>query len=342
MKKNITIKDIASVLSISKSTVSRALADKDDIRPETKKAVLEMAAKMHYKPNLYAKNLTKQRSKTIGVVVPEFTNSFFPKIIIQIQQYFEEKGFNVLITQSNESAEIEQKNLTLLENNMVEGIILSQARCEVNKKLYQTIIESGTPIVFINRTPKLINADSVTINDYKMSFLAVEKLILNKKKRNKIMHLRGPKSVNLSELRCKGYRDVLEKYKIDIDESLIIEFNEFSITEGYNALVKCIDSNIIPDAIFAFNDLLAIGAMRALQDRGYRIPEDVAIMGFSESDSALICNPQLSSVEQPHNLMGLTAAKTLLNRIDNPNAPIETIVLHAKINLRGSTNEKEV
>lgn len=337
MKKNITLKDIAIALNLSKATVSRALADKENTKPETRNAVLEMAKQMGYKPNLYAKNLTKQRSRMIGVIVPEFTHSFFSQIIIKIQEFFQEKGFTVLITQSSESPEIELQNLKVLENSMVEGIILSQTKSDINKEHYLKVINDGTPIVFISRIPKSIDADCVSINDYKMSFFAVEKLILNQKKRKRIMHLRGPKSMYVSELRYKGYKDVLRKYNIEIDESLIVEFNDFSATEGYNAMIKCIENNNIPDAIFASTDPLAMGAMKALQDKGYSIPEDVAIMGFSETYSTLMCTPQLSSVEQPLHQIGLTASETLLNRIENPEIPFEKIMLSAKINLRGST-----
>ena len=141
MIKHATIKDLAQALGISKSTVSRALADHSDVKPETKRLVLEMAEKMNYRPNPYAQNLIRRRSKVIGVVVPEFVNSFFPRIIIQIQKVFEKEGFNVLITQSGESAEIELKNLHLLENSMVEGIILSVTEKDRNDEYYRRLID---------------------------------------------------------------------------------------------------------------------------------------------------------------------------------------------------------
>ncbi len=122
MVHNPTILDLARELGISKSTVSRALADSQDVKPETKKAVLAMAEKMHYRPNYMARNLTKHRTKTIGVVVPEFINSFFSRIIIQIQKIFESEGYRVLITQCNESWEVERRNLQLLEENMGAGV----------------------------------------------------------------------------------------------------------------------------------------------------------------------------------------------------------------------------
>ena len=165
MIKHATIKDLAQALGISKSTVSRALADHSDVKPETKRLVLEMAEKMNYRPNPYAQNLIRRRSKVIGVVVPEFVNSFFPRIIIQIQKVFEKEGFNVLITQSGESAEIELKNLHLLENSMVEGIILSVTEKDRNDEYYRRLIDNGIPIVFFNRPSNEVEASKVVIDE---------------------------------------------------------------------------------------------------------------------------------------------------------------------------------
>ena len=177
MAQNTTIKDIARALGISKSTVSRALADRFDVKPETKKAVIEMAEKMHYRPNPFAQNLIKRRTKIIGVVVPEFINSFFARIIIQIQQVFEREGFHVLITQCNESAEAERRNLQLLEESMVEGILISVTEKGRNTDYYKELIGSGIPLVFFNRAASDVAASRVVIDDYKWAFFAVEHLI---------------------------------------------------------------------------------------------------------------------------------------------------------------------
>jgi 3D (Asp-Asp-Asp) domain-containing protein/transcriptional regulator with XRE-family HTH domain len=154
MIKHATIKDLAQALGISKSTVSRALADHSDVKPETKRLVLEMAEKMNYRPNPYAQNLIRRRSKVIGVVVPEFVNSFFPRIIIQIQKVFEKEGFNVLITQSGESAEIELKNLHLLENSMVVDVTTTVEPTNHVVKTYG----AGAPVSPLTGTDGTTNA----------------------------------------------------------------------------------------------------------------------------------------------------------------------------------------
>ena len=209
MAQNTTIKDIARALGISKSTVSRALADRFDVKPETKKAVLEMAEKMHYRPNPFAQNLIKRRTKIIGVVVPEFINSFFARIIIQIQKVFESEGFHVLITQCNESAEAERRNLQLLEESMVEGILISVTEKGRNTAYYQELIDNGIPLVFFNRASADIQADKVVIDDYKWAFFAVEHLVNIRRELGqmapRIMHFQGPAEIGLSGLSFAWY-----------------------------------------------------------------------------------------------------------------------------------------
>lgn len=335
MQKYATIKDIAEALGISKSTVSRALADRFDVKPETRKAVMEMAEKMKYKPNLNALNLQKKRSGIIGVIVPEFVNSFFPHIIMAIQNVFEEKGFNVLITQSNESAEVELKNLKLLESSMVEGIIISVAHNNANADYYRQLIDSGMPLVFFNRVCDEIDCTKVIIDDFKMSFLAVEHLIISGKRR--IMHFKGPNDIISTKEREKGYRHALQKYGIEYDNRMIVN-GGLTRNEGYTAMTQCLEGGIIPDALFAFNDQLAIGALKAIKQKGYKIPQDIAVFGFSESQSAQLTEPPLSSVAQPLSEIGSSAARLLLEKIENPETKDKSVILPAKLNIRGSSD----
>ena len=281
MIKHATIKDLAQALGISKSTVSRALADHSDVKPETKRLVLEMAEKMNYRPNPYAQNLIRRRSKVIGVVVPEFVNSFFPRIIIQIQKVFEKEGFNVLITQSGESAEIELKNLHLLENSMVEGIILSVTEKDRNDEYYRRLIDNGIPIVFFNRPSNEVEASKVVIDDFRMAFFAVEHVLYaNGTKRTRPLHLMGPKGIFNSATRHQGYKQALSKHGIAPAPDTFVQCRDISRECGFETMNAILDGDRIPDAVFCFNDQLAIGALKAIKKRGYRIPEQIAVMGF--------------------------------------------------------------
>lgn len=344
MAQNPTIKDIARALGISKSTVSRALADRFDVKPETKKAVLEMAEKMHYRPNPFAQNLIKRRTKIIGVVVPEFINSFFARIIIQIQSVFEREGFHVLITQCNESAEIERRNLQLLEESMVEGILISVAEKGCNTDYYAKLIESGIPVVFFNRASNDVAASRVIIDDCKWSLFAVEHLIRIRRELGqpapRIMHFRGPTGIDLSGLRHRGYADALRKHGLRVDPSLVVRCESIDREEGFRTMTRCIEQGEVPDGLFCFNDQLAIGAMKALKRHGIHIPQQVSVMGFTESQSALVTEPMLSSVAQPLDRMGETAARLLLEKIQHPAAENRTVVLEGLLNVRGSSDPK--
>lgn len=339
MIKHATIKDIAQALGISKSTVSRALADHSDVKPETKRLILETAEKMNYRPNPYAQNLIRRRSKIIGVVVPEFVNSFFPRIIIQIQKVFEKAGFNVLITQSSESAEVELKNLRLLEGSMVEGIILSVAEKDKNDAHYRRLIDNGIPIVFFNRPSNAVEASKVVIDDFRMAFFAVEHLLYaNGVKRTRPLHLMGPEGIFNSTTRLQGYKRALAKHGIEPSAETVVRCRDITRDCGFETMRAILDGKRIPDAVFCFNDQLAIGALKAIKKRGYRIPEEIAVMGFTESQSALLTEPPLSSVAQPLELIGETVANLLLEKIENPEATDRTVVLDALIHIRESTD----
>ncbi len=329
-----TIKDIAKKLGVSTSTVSRALADRWDINPKTRELVLETARAMNYKPNPMAVMLSKHQTKTIGIIIPEFYNSFFPTVIEGIQDVLQKTGHKLLIMQSKESMETERVNMEFLENCMVDGIILAITQEGENVEQYRGLIERSIPIVFISRASMQVNAPRVMIDNYKMSFAAVEHLILTG--RRHIAHISGPVSLNITGDRTKGYLDALAKYGLEEDRSLIVP-GGMVLEGGYEAACTLLKSKRNIDAIFAFNDHAAIGAMRYLKEVGVSIPEDIAIVGFSESHSALVVEPRLTSVAQPLTEMGRKAAEIILKLIDNKKLPEMNVCLEAQLNIRESS-----
>lgn len=339
---NPTILDIAKELNISKSTVSRALAGHPGVKEETRKTVLEMAAAMHYRPNYMARNLTKNRTRIIGVIVPEFINSFFPRIIIQIQKFFDIHGYRVLIAQCDNSPESERRNLQLMEDSMVEGILLSVTAKGFNTGYYNELLAKGTPIVFFNRPDNTVQASSVTIDDYKWSFFATEHLIYTRRKMGqaspRIMHFRGPVDIALSNSRYRGFSDAMMKHGLDMSQNPVMEARDITKAEGFRLMSLLVQQGRVPDALFCFNDPLAIGAMKALHEAGIPVPERISVMGFSESQSALVTTPELSSVAQPLEEMGSTAARLLLEQIEHPGSkPVKT-VLNGVLNIRSSSD----
>jgi LacI family transcriptional regulator len=335
MKKYATLKDIATALKISTATVSRALADRWDVNSETKKIVCDEARRQNYKPNPIAKRLQNRHSKTIGLVVPEFKTSFFPLIISGIQKVVDELGFQLLITQSQETMEIELRNLKLLENNMVEGILISISSEGENFDYYQGLIDSGIPIVFFNRVSSCIVAHKVIIDDYKLAFFATEHLIYSGFK--KIFHFSGPDKLTVSKERRRGFLDAMKKHHLEITENTVMTAGVFS-DKGYEAMKLLIQKNDVPDAIFCFNDPTALGALKAIKEVGLSCPDDVALVGFSETELAQLIDPPLTSVEQPSFEMGETAARLLIEQITEPSPPAaETVSLIARLNIRKSS-----
>lgn len=335
--KHITIKDVARQLNISVSTVSRAFNDKYDIRKETRAKILRVADEMGYRPNPIARKLIQQKTLNVGVVVPEFINSYFPEVIIGIQEVLLDRGYQILVMQSNECYTTELKNIKTLEDSMVDGIIISLSSEVHNNDYYIRMIEKGYPIVFFNRVDEDIPASQVIFDDYKWAYFATEHLI--KQGYRKIYHFSGYQHLSLSCNRIRGYRKAMDKFSVPYTDDYIIETG-FFIEEGQKVMEKLLAEGNIPDAIFATNDPTAIGAMKAIKKAGMKIPDDIALVGFSESKMAEVVDPPLTSVSQPTFEIGRTAAELLLRQIEADGfATSKTVVLNGKLNVRGSSGK---
>ncbi len=332
--KHVTIKDIAKYLALSVSTVSRALTDDKNIRKETKDKVLDAAIKLGYKPNPVATNLKYGRTNTVGVIVPEMFTPFAAQVIEGIQRTLYPKGLKVIIAQSNENSETELENLQTMERFMVDGLIICLCHYSANAEKYRQLQADGLPIVFYDRIPDDSEASKVVINDYTKSFFMVEHLVRSGRKR--IVHLHAPDYILNSHERYKGYQDALQKFNIAYDKNLVIKTG-MAIDDGKRAAEKLLKSKLSFDAIFAFTDTLAIGAMNYLREQSVKIPEDVAVAGFSGTVLSTVVYPRLTTVEQPLEIMGQTAAELILEKIKDPDAPNRTVVLDAEIRLREST-----
>ena len=332
---HVTIKDIARKLNVAVSTVSRAFNDKYDINKDTRDLILKTAAEMGYRPNPIAKKLIQRRTYNIGVIVPEFINSFFPEVILGIQKVLLEKKYQVFITSSNENPETEKENIMTMEDNMVDGIIISLSNETSNSNYITKMVKEGFPVVMFNRVNDEIPISKVLFNDYKWAFFATEHLI-EQGCRN-IYHFSGPQHLSLTKNRINGFRDAMNKHKLPFTSKQIIETGLF-IEDGERVMENLIKNGTIPEAIFSFNDPTAIGAMKMLKKHKLRIPDDVAIVGFSESKLAPLVEPALTSVIQPTYEMGMQTAHLLLKQIESDcHAEVETIVLNGKINIRESS-----
>lgn len=331
----ITIKDIARILGISPSTVSRALKDHPDINSDTKKAVNELANKLKYQPNAVALSLKNSRSNTIGIIIPEIVHYFFSSVISGIEDIASQRGYTVIICQSNESFEREASNAKALLSHRVDGILISISKETHSFDHFENLQEGGIPLVFFDRIAPGVNADQVIIDDIEASYNATRHLIENGCKR--IAHFAGPQKLIIGRDRLQGYINALTEAGLPVDNRLIIQADTFE--KARNAVGQMIDAGITPDGIFAVNDMTAIGAMQTIQKRGYRIPEDISIVGFSDGYLSGITDPHLSSVDQHGYEMGTTAAEALFQRILSDEAEYvpEVKILKADLIVRGSS-----
>ena len=335
----ITIKDIARILGISPSTVSRALKNHPDINSETKKAVNDLANKLKYQPNAVALGLKNSRSNTIGVIIPEIVHYFFSSVISGIEDVAYDAGFNVIICQSNESAAREEANARALLSHRVDGILVSVSKDTQSFEHLINLQEGGIPLVFFDRIAPEINADQVIIDDRDAAYQATRHLIETGRKR--IAHFAGPQKLAIGQDRLQGYCNALAEAGLPIDERLIVEAD--NLERARNAISELLDAGIIPDGIFAVNDMTAIGAMKTIQKRGLVVPDDIAIVGFSDGFLSGVTDPHLSSVDQHGYEMGTTAAEILFSRImsETDDYVPEVKILHANLIVRGSSKKKD-
>lgn len=310
--KQATIKDIAIELGISTSTVSRALNNHPDIRTDTKKIVNKIAEQLGYRPNIVAKSLKSQQSNQIGIIVPEIRHDFFSNAISGIEEIAYQKGYTVVISQSNEDVNREKINLNSMFLNRVAGVIVSVSQSTKTSEHFQQLLDQGVRMVFFDRVLDDLDVYRVQIDDYQSAYDAVQYLIDNGYK--KIIHLSGPKNLGICMKRISGYEKALIENGLE-KEIKIVEGGMHE-SNGYASMNELLKQGIIPEAIFAVNDPVAVGAFKRLREENLKIPDDVGIIGFSNNPITELIDPPLTTVEQPSIDMGKEAAKLLIDLIE--------------------------
>jgi LacI family transcriptional regulator len=338
MKKAATIKDIAKSLGVSISTVSRALQDKPEISEETKRLVRESAKKMKYRRNSMAVALKTQKSYSIGVVVPQIVSAFYASVVKGIEQVAQGLGYQVFVSSSNEDMSKEQKNVYGFIDHRVDGMIvsLSKATDEFNHIHY--IQENNVPLVLFDRTSKEINVPKVVANDADAAYLAVSHLIDRGAKR--IAFLTGPEHMLVGRNRYRGYKAALANHDLEADPKLLVRCN-LTVEDAREATRKMLQMDIPPDAIFGINDEVAIGALFAIKESGLNIPEQISVVGFSNSNRSRYMEPSLTTMDQNPEKIGILAAKLLFEQIDGKSGSSETkeIIVPATLIVRASSNK---
>ena len=334
-----TLSDIARQLNLSISTVSRALRDHSAINKNTKKKVIKLASELDYHPNMLALSLLNRKTNTIGIIVPEITSYYFSGVINGIQDLLHDTEYRLFISQSEESFEKEKKILDTFSKVRVDGFLVSPTSETRNTQHFDKLIASGTPFVIFDRDCDGINADKVLVDDYDGAFQAVEYLI--KTGCRKIAHITGPSNLSISEHRLNGYLDALKKYNIPKEEQLIFEVGGFTPEFGVEAANAIMKLPQLPDAVFAINDGIAIGAMYVIKEAGIQIPDQISVVGFDDEPHSSYFIPPLTSVWQPVYDMGLLSARILLNKLkgDKPADTFRYELLKPELILRESSRK---
>ncbi|UCE93598.1 MAG: LacI family DNA-binding transcriptional regulator [Flavobacteriaceae bacterium] len=343
MKQKITLKKIAKEFGVSISTVSKALKDSHEISSEVKEKIQAFAKYYHYKPNSLALNLRNQKTKTIGVIIPEIVHHFFTKVITGIEKLANEKGYNVMICLSNESYEKEVLNLDMLANGVVDGIIASVAKETESKEDYRhftELINNGIPLVMFDRVVDEIECNKVIADDKGGAFLATEQLIKNGC--SNIALVTTPDYVTVGLERKEGYLKALKEFQIPENIELIVTIDDQkSIEDQLSFLFR---GNNIPDGIFAVNEIYAATVMKVARKFGYSVPEDVEVIGFTDGLISEFTSPSLTTVAQHGRSMGQKALELLLDEIDSQEAHYQykTNLIQTDLKIRNSTKKVQL
>lgn len=328
-----TIIDIAKRVGLSASTVSRALNDHPDIKEETKNLVRRTAQELHYTPNPMAQSLKSRRTMTIGVIAPEIKHDFFSSAISGIEEVAHQHGYTIIVCQSNESVEREIANVDVLIHYRVAGVVVSISQETKCGEHFQELLRKKIPLVFFDRVCDDVQASKVVIDDERSAFDAVTYLL--RKGYTKIAHFAGPQDLRICSKRMQGYADALQQHGIPMAEEFV-RHGGLDEQDGYRSMDALIRDGAMPEAIFAVNDPVAIGAYQRIKEAGLRIPDDIAILGFSNSTIASLVDPPLTSIEQPSFDMGSRSAEILLDIIDGRMTVPRTLVLETKLVVRKS------
>ena len=302
----------------------------------TRKSVLETAKRMGYRPNHIARSLTTKRTFTIGVVLPKVSHSFFPDAIRGIEEVAYQKDYQLILTHSSEDATREMKVIESLVSKRVDGILISSAQNVRDLKHYNELLESNYPVVFFDRWMPGLSASSVRTNDEECARLITNHLI-EKHGYKKIAHISGPGNVSIGAERLRGFRHAMEEHNLAINKNWIVEA-AFDEKTGYEATKKLLNlpKEELPRAIFAVNDSTAFGAMEAIFDEELRIPEDVALVGFSDDKQDKLLNPPLTTVHQPAYEEGKRATQILIDMIEGKSETIEDVIVKSHLVIRKS------
>ncbi|PKA97497.1 LacI family transcriptional regulator [Flavobacteriaceae bacterium MAR_2009_75] len=334
----ITLKDLAKELGLSPSTISRAIAGHPAISNATKLKVQRKAEELGFAPNTIAASFRKKRTYSIGIIVPKLEVHFHSLVISGIEDLAYSRGYNVTIFQSKDSFEREKEITKILQNRLVEGIIVCISNETKNYSHFKKFIKLGVPIIFYDRVPSELKANKIIIDDFGSAFRATEHLIEQGCQR--IAHIAGHQNTSIFKDRFEGYKSALKAHKIAFDPNLVFETKSLTYEEGAASAKKLIALKNKPDGLFCSNDYTAISAIQVFQKANYKVPEQIAVVGFSNYPISRVIEPNLTTINDRAFQMGEAATNLLIRQIEDKDNPIdfETITLKTNLIIRESSS----
>ncbi|HTR81232.1 MAG TPA: LacI family DNA-binding transcriptional regulator [Bacteroidota bacterium] len=333
---HITLEDIAKRLNVSRVTVSKALRGHSDISEETAKKVRRVSKELGYSPNYMARNLSSRRSNMLGLVVPKIAHFFFGSMIEAVYNTAFENNYETILTVSQENAERERKHVETLISMRVDGIIISISQETRDLGIFEWVKKMGVPLLFVDRTPEPIPSgfSTVLIDDKIGTRNAVEHAIV-KGGHTKLGFIGGANSwINIGKNRLLGFEEALKNHKIPVHKEWIVP-GGFGTKDGFDGFMRLYNTGSIPKFIFAATYPVALGVYEAAKALSLKIPRDIDIMCFGDSDMSHLLSPALSCVNQPTRELGSTAVHTILDVISSHEKQKEShIVIPAGLTLR--------
>ncbi|PXV60009.1 LacI family transcriptional regulator [Halanaerobium congolense] len=316
----ITIKDIAEKANVSISTVSRVLNNKDDVNDNTRKQIKKIIDELGYNPSGIARGLALKKTNTIGLIIPNITNPFFPEVAKGVERRAEEMGYSVILYDTENDENKEKKALELMRKKQVDGIVLSFN--SNTRNLINQAFDDKIPIVQIDRKINGLKCPSVLIDNFYSGYSAAKHLI--DRGHRKIAHITGRKDILNSIERLSGYKKAFQEGGLKVYEKYIINGQQ-TIESGYKKMNLLLKMDQIPTAVFVANDLMAIGAYEAIFDKKMDIPKDISIIGHDDINMASIIRPKLTTVVQPKYDMGVNAVDLLVKLIGERKGIMDTV-----------------
>ncbi len=326
-----SIYDVARESHVSVFTVSAVINEKKHVGKKLRERVEAAIRKLNYRPNLIARSLAKRRTHTIGMIVPDIANPFFPMVVRGAEDAAQKHGYNLLLCNSDDSLDKEESSIELLLSKRVDGILLTKAAEDFRPSLRQMIKEVDIPFVLIMRTYPKLTKDALITDDYQGAYDAVSHLARSGRRR--IGLISGPLKVSNAIARWEGFRDALKAAGLPLEKELVLE-GDYRIESGFRAGHSLLSHR--PDGIYVANHLMTVGLLRAAEEMGLQCPDDFGLVSFDDYPWLGVFRPRLTTVELPKHQLGSEAAELLIRRISGDRSPAVVKKLQPELRVRES------